>query len=60
MIDGIRYTPKQNPIKPEVDTYDDGNPAYNCPECGEPLSYKQSECDWCHQKIDWSKDGEQK
>ena len=31
-----------------------------CPVCHDPLDYKQSECGWCHQKIDWTEDGEQK
>lgn len=26
---------------------------YRCPVCHDPLDYKQSECGWCHQKIDW-------
>lgn len=52
MIDIIR----EMPMKPEICGCEDGTFWYRCPVCHDPLDYKQPECGWCHQKINW--DGE--
>lgn len=48
--------------KPEIEHGIDDKDTwwYRCPVCHDPLDYKQSECGLCHQKIDWTKAGEQK
>ena len=50
---------KKIPMKPKIECDMDALRSwwYICPICHDPLDYKQSECGWCHQKIDW--EGEQ-
>lgn len=56
MKDIIRETPMKPQIEGDAGAW--GSWWYICPVCHDPLDYKQSECGWCHQKIDWAKAGE--
>ena len=49
MFDMIR----EMPMKPEKETFIQSW-WFRCPVCHDPLDYKQKECGWCHQKIDWT------
>ena len=44
-------------VKPEIERSEELFNAswwFRCPECHDPIDYKQAECGWCHKKIDWS------
>ena len=59
---GIKDIIREMPMKPEKEESGElfsKSWWFRCPVCHDPLDYKQSECEWCHQKIDWTKDGEQ-
>lgn len=56
------FNAKQIPKKPEKEESGElfsKSWWFRCPVCHDPIDYKQYKCGWCHQKIDWTEDGEQ-